>query len=211
MLTQAQVGPIATTTSIAPGTQVPTRAGKLGDAIASKLQGDYYEMCYNRASFGAANQTPRVTSVGLNTASTGLILSNPVGSTVNLVLKFIGWAFPVAPAADLVVGLALGYNSSTNVTHTTPVTPRSNFYGVGASPVGLVDASATLPTVDVLVMVFGKVDTAAITTSSAQSNGFVDLKGSIILPPGAYAHIYTSSVANAAGFLGSFSWDEVPI
>jgi hypothetical protein len=211
MLTQAQVGPIASTTSIAPGTQVPSRAGQLGDGIVSHLQGDYYEPCYRRASFSAANQTPRVTNVGLNTASTGLILSNPVGSTVNLVLKFIGWAFPVAPAADLVVGLALGYNSGTNVTHTTPVTPRSNFYGVGASPVGLVDESATLPTVDVLVMVFGKVDTAAITTSSAQSNGFVDLKGSIILPPGAYAHIYTSSVANAAGFLGSFSWDEVPI
>jgi hypothetical protein len=211
MLTQAQVGPIATVASIAPGTQVPTRAGKLGDAIASKLQGDYYEMCYNRASFGAANQSARVTSVGLTAVYTGLCLSNPVGSTVNLVLKFIGWAFPVAPAADLVVGLWTGYNSGTNVTHTTPITPRSNFFGVGASPVGLVDESATCPTAPVLTLVFGKIDTGAITVATQSAPGFVDLKGSIILPPGAYAGIYTSSVANAAGFFGSISWDEVPI
>lgn len=211
MLTQAQVGPIASTTSIAPGTQVPSRAGQLGDAIVSKLQGDYYEPCYRRASFGAANQAARVTTVGLATTYNGLCLSNPVGSTVNLVLKFIGWAFPVAPAADLVVGLMLGYNSGTNVTHSTPITPRSNFFGVGASPVGLVDEVATLPTAPILSKIFGKIDTGAITLQTQGAPGFVDLKGNVILPPGAYAAIFTSSVANTAGFLGSIDWDEVPI
>jgi hypothetical protein len=211
MLVQNQVGPIASTASIAPGTQTPARAGQLGDSIVSKLSPDYYEACYRRASFGAANQTARVTSVGLTAAYTGLCLSNPVGSTVNLVLTLVGWAFPVAPAADCVVGLWTGYNSGTNVTHTTAITPRSNFFGVGASPVGLVDESATCPTAPVLTLVFGKVDTAAITTSSSQSNGFADLKGSIILPPGAYAGIYTSTVANTAGFFGSLQWVEIPI
>lgn len=211
MLVQNQVGPIASTASLAPGVQAPARAGQLGDLIVSEVSPAYYEACYRRACFSAANQSARVTSVGLTAAYTGLCLSNPVGSTVNLVLQFIGWAFPVAPAADLVVGLWTGYNSSTNVTHTTAITPRSNFFGVGASPVGLVDESATCPTAPVLSMVFGKVDTAAITTSSSQSNGFVDLKGAIVLPPGAYAGIFTSSVANTAGFLGSISWVEVPI
>jgi len=211
MLIQNQVGPIATTQSIAPGTQAPARAGQLGDTIVSEVSPAYYEATYRRASFSAANQSARVTTAGLATTQTGLCLSNPVGSTVNLVLTLVGWAFPVAPAADLVVGLATGYNSSTNVTHTTPITPRSNFFGVGASPVGLVDESTTLPTAPVLTLVFGKVDTAAITTSSSQSNGFADLKGAIVLPPGAYAHIYTSSVANTAGFLGSISWIEIPV
>lgn len=211
MLIQNQVGPIATTASIAPGTQTPARAGQLGDAIISEVSPAYYEACYRRATFGAANQSARVTNVGLNVASTGLIISNPVGSTVNVVLQFVGYAFPVAPAAAIVVGLACGYNSSTNVTHTTPITPRSNFFGVGAAPQALVDESATLPTVDILTKVFGTVLTGAVSVQTQSPVALIDLKGSVILPPGAYAHIYTSTVANTAGFLGSFDWTEVPI
>ena len=201
MLSQGQVGPI---TSTSDGVQVALRAGRLGDQIISELHPRYYEECYRRAVFSAANQTATVTSVALATTYTGLVLSNPVGSSVNLVLIKTAAAFPVAPAAAVVVGLMLGYNAGTNVTHTTPVTPRSNFIGVGASPVGLVDAAATLPTAPTLQKVMGIVGTGAITTYGGINAVEEDFEGSIILPPGAYAAIYTSAASAAAGFFGRF-------
>jgi hypothetical protein len=208
MLSQGQVGPIATT---ADGVQVAMRAGRLGEQIVSELHPRYYETCFRRAVFSAANQAATVTTVGLATTYTGLILCNPVGSSVNLAIMKVAAAFPVAPAAVVVVGLMLGYNAGTNVTHTTPVTPRSNFFGVGAAPVGLTDVAATMPTAPTLQKVMGTVGTGAVTTFGGITAIEDDFEGSIILPPGAYAAIYTSAASGAAGFFGSFNWEEVPV
>jgi len=209
MLSQGQVGPIAST---ADGVQVALRAGKLGDQIVSELHGRYYEGAYRRARFNAANQTGVATTVGLATTYTGLVLSNPVGSSVNLVLEKVGVAFPVAVAAGLVYGLMVGYHASTDVTHTTPSTTlRNSFVGVGAAPVGKVDTAATLPTAPTVSHVFGAVGTAAITAPATLPPCFYDIEGSIILPPGAYAAIFTSAASGALGFLGSFAWEEVAV
>jgi hypothetical protein len=208
MLSQGQVGPIS---NAADGVQVAFRQGKLGEQIMSELHGRYYESCYRRAQFNAANQAGQVTTVGLATTYTGLVLSNPIGSGINLVLEKVGVAFPVAVAAGLVYGLMVGYNSGTAVTHTTPSTTlRSNFVGVGAAPVGLVDTVATLPTAPTVSHVFGAIGTAAITAPMTLPTCFYDLEGSVILPPGAYAAIYTSAASGAAGMFGSFTWEEVP-
>lgn len=209
MLSQGQVGPISNT---ADGVQVAMRAGKLGEQIVSELHGRYYETCYRRALFGAANQAATVTTVGLATTYTGLVLSNPVGSSVNLSIIKVAAAFPVAPAAAIVVGLMVGYNAGTNVTHTTPSTTlRSNFVGVGNAPVGLVDTAATLPTAPTLQKVMGVVGTGAITVYGGIPAIEEDFDGSIILPPGAYAAIYTSAASAASGFFGSLKWEEVPV
>lgn len=209
MLSQGQVGPIASTSD---GVQVALRAGKLGDQIVSQLHPRYYEASYRRARFNAANQTGVATTVGLATTYTGLCLSNPVGSSVNIAIGKVGIAFPVAVAAGLVYGLMVGYNASTNVTHTAASTTlRSNFVGVGAAPVGLVDTSATLPTAPTVSHIFGAVGTAAMTAPATLPPCMYDLEGSIILPPGAYACVYTSAASGALGFLGSFEWTEVPV
>ena len=65
MLIQNQVGPVATTTSIAPGVQSPARAGQLGDTIVSELHGRYYETTYRRNHFLATNPTAVTTSAGI--------------------------------------------------------------------------------------------------------------------------------------------------
>jgi len=209
MIVQGQVGPVATTASIAPGTMAPLRQGNMGESILSKYAPDCYEACYRRQVFGASVQAARVTSVGLTLAYTGLVLSNAPGNTVNAVVLNVGVAFPVAPAAVIILGLFTGY-STTAVTHTTAVTPRSLFFGIGASPQCLVDESATQPTAAFITHVLGSVGTGAVTVANVTS-GFYDLKGQVILPPGAWCGIYTSQVANTAGFLGSISWMEVPI
>ena len=198
-------GPISSTPV---GVPTIVRTGQLGDVITSELHGRYYEQCYRRNIFSAANQTAIATTVGLATTYTGLVLSNPVGSSVNLVLLKAAAAFPVAVAAGTVVGLMLGYNAGTNVTHTAAVTPRSNFFGVGAAPIGLVDSSATMPTAPFVQKVMGTIGTATISTAPGIGE---DLEGSIILPPGAYAAFYTSAASGALGFMGSFKWEEVPV
>lgn len=210
MLIQAQVGPISATQSLSAQTQNTVRQGNMGELILSELHGAYYEAAYRRSLFNGAIVS-QVTTVGLATTYTGLCLSNPVGSQVNLVLNKVGYAFVVAFGAGSAVGIMTGYNSSTNVTHTTPVTPRSQFFGVGGSGVGLLDSSATLPTAPTLNTIFGAGLTGAITTTPFGLGGLTDLQGTIILPPGAYAAIYTSTASGAAAGAFSFTWEEIPI
>lgn len=210
MVLQGQVGPLATSASLAPGIQPVLRLGNMGDAIASELHGRYYETNYRKALFNGAI-VGQVTTVGLATTYTGLCLSNPVGSLVNLVLNKCGFAFIVAFAAGSVIGLMTGSNSGTNVTHTTPVTPRSQFFGSGPSGTGLLDSSATLPTAPTLNTILAAGLTGAITTTPFGCAGVVDLEGSIILTPGAYCAFYTSTISGAAGSAFSFTWEEVPL
>ena len=207
----SQVGPLSSVVSIAPGQQIVQRAGQLGDQIISELHGRYYETAYRRALFNAANQAPTTTTVGLATTYTGLVLSNPVGSPVNLVLNKVGYAFLVAFPAAAAIGIMCGYNSSTNVTHTTPGTPRSNFFGAGGAGSGLIDVAATLPTAPVVTHLLATGLTGAITVQEMISGDMVDLEGGIVLPPGAYAAFFTSTASGASGFMGSMQWEEVPV
>ena len=211
MIVQAQVGPIGTS-SAADGQLLNTRQGKMADLIVSELQGRLYEATYRGQVFTAANQAATVTTVGLATTYTGISLSNPVGNTKNLALLGVGWSFPVAAPAAIVVALMVGYNGATNVTHTTPITPKCNLVGPGAgSPTGLADASSTLPTAPWIERILGKVDSGAVSVDTQGGIANVQLEGGIILQPGAYAAIYTSTISAASGFFGSFQWAEMPV
>jgi hypothetical protein len=210
MIIQGQVGPLASSSSISAGQQTIVRQGNMGDLIASELHGRYYEAAYRKSMFAAANPSAVTTTVGVATTYVGICLSNPISSTVNLVLNKVGYAFLVAFPAASTVGLMTGYNSGTNVTHTTPLTPKSLFTGQAAG-VGLVDSSATLPTAPTLTHVFAAGLTGAITTSEIAQSEIVDLEGSIILPPGGYAAVFTSTVSGTSAFWGSMSWEEVPL
>jgi hypothetical protein len=211
MLIQPQVGPLATTSSLAAGQQPAARAGNMGELIVSELHGRYYEAAYRKTMFSAANQAGATTTVGLATTYTGICLSNPINSTVNVVVQKVGYAQLVAFTAAAVIAVAAGYNSNTNVTHTTPVTPRSNYFNNGTTGQALVDVAATLPTAPVYTHVLGTALTGAITTTPLIQPQLVDLEGSLILPPGGYAIVATSTASGTSGFWGSFAWEEVPL
>jgi len=209
MLIQGSVGQ-PSTTSIQAGTTPTMRQGQLGEVIVSELHGRYYETAYRRNAFNAATQAGVTTSAGLATTTTGLILTNPTTSTVNLVLNKVGYAVNAAPAATMVIGLALN-TSTTAVTQTTAITGRNNFLG-GAAPQGLVASSAGLPTAGIISHIFGKIDYIATPANIfATYTNVVDLEGQMILPPGSYVHIYTSTASATTSFFGSFSWEEVPV
>jgi hypothetical protein len=213
MIIQGQVGPLASSASLAAGTQPVTRLGNMGDAVVSELHGRYYEATYRRTMYYATalGQTTTAFTTGSTTAVVGLTISNPISSPVNLVLNKIGLSYTVAFAGAASIGLAVGYNSSTNVTHTTAVTVRSGYVGVGTAGFGLVDSSATVPTAPNTTHIFGAGLTGAITTIPYIGPQIVDLEGSVILPPGAYATIVTSAASGSSGAFYSCSWEEVPL
>ena len=182
------------------------RAGRLGDLITSELHGRYYEQAFRKNMFFAASQAVATTSVGLATTYTGLVLSNPIGSSVNLVLNKVSIGQSVIETVVDAFGLAVGFNTSTNVVHTTPASAFSTLIGSGQNPFGKVDVAATLPTAPVYYNFMQS--TSSATTDVA--GGVVDLEGSLILAPGAYA-LWASPAASAAGMWFGFQWEEVPV
>jgi hypothetical protein len=191
------------------GQAVLARAEKSGAAVIQSLHGRHYEVTKRGACFGGAI-VGQVTTVGLATTYTGLVLSNPITSSVDLVVLKAGWSAIVAFAAGAHVGLMAGYNASTNVTHTTPVTVRSNrFTGVTGTGAGLLDSAATLPTAPTVHTMFGSGLTGAITTTPFIGSTLENIDGGIILPAGAYLAFYTSTASGTAGMGFSFMWEEV--
>ena len=209
MLIQGSVGQ-PSTTSIQPGTTPTIRQGQLGDVVVSQLHGKYYETAYRRNQFNAATQAGVTLSAGLTTAVTGLILTNPTSSTVNLVPNKIGFTTNAVPAATMVIGLAFN-TSTTAVTQTTAITTRNNFLG-GATAQGLAASSVTLPTAGIVSHIFGTIDYIATPANVYGKDVLlVDLEGSIVMPPGSYIHIYSSTASAASSFFGSIQWEEVPV
>ena len=198
-----------TNTSLPQGGQQQPRGGKLGETVMQELHGRYYETTYNKAMFSAANQAAMTTSAALTTTYTGLSLSNPINSNVNLVLCKVGVAAILAQTSPLAVGLLAGINAGTNVTHTTALTPANNFIGQPAGQ-GKADSSATLTGTPVLLQLLGSFGTGATTVDQADAFT-VDLEGSIVIPPGGYVALYTSAASAASSLLASFSWEEVPV
>jgi hypothetical protein len=212
MIIQGQVGPLSTSTSISAGQQTIARYGNMGDQIVSELHGRYYEAAYRRSIYYGANPTAVTTTAvtsGTTTAITGIAVSNPINSPVNLVLLKAGYSlFAVGAASSFFLGV--GYNSSTNVTHTTALTVRNGYVGVSSAGYGLVDSSYTVPTAMNFTHTFGSVGSVATTSWASGPAAFIDFEGSVILPPGAYAAILTN-VAQTSNFFGSMSWEEVPL
>lgn len=213
MLVQNQVGPLTSTiTSLTPGTNIPGRAGALGEYIESPHSPEYYEAVYRRATFNTVVTGSTSVSGGLVTAYSGLAISNPPGSSINAVIQTIGYSFPSQSlASGMVIGLMVGYNATNPVTSSVTNPARSSFIGVGLPGQVVASTSITFPTVPVLSKVFGKIDSGSLGTQTQGSPCLIDIKGNLVLPPGGYAAIYASTGSAANGFFGSIDWQEIPV
>lgn len=156
--------------------------------------------------FHGANSAGVTTTVALATTYVGLCLSNPKASSVILSVGRITGLLEVAPAALTAFGLIAGISTATDVVHTTAVTPHNSFLG-GAAPVAKLDSSATLPATTPYWAHWFGVTPAATSVGSFDE----DFDGAILVPPGGYLAIGTLIAGPAAGFLGSFVWEELPV
>jgi len=195
--------------SVAPGIGNGKLRGDSSSAmIVAEDKARYAESTNNGNMFSSAVQALVTTTVGLATTYTGLCLSNPLGSGKRLLLNKVSWMQSVLQATQIEgIALAVGFNGTTNVTHTTPVAPKSNLVGSGLTPLGLTDVAATLPTAPTYSHFL------ANTATATQNNpgGVVDLEGSVILLPGAYIIFATPTQASVAGMWFGFQWEERPL
>lgn len=175
-----------------------------GDLAIQQGGADYQEAALRGTLFNASNTAAQAVSVALATTYTGLCLSNPPNSKFNLVLLGCNYALSVAPAAISSLHLIAGY-STTEVTHTTPGTIKSNIIGGIADSVAKVDTAATISTPTYLISL-GSGFTAAALYGTTPS--WIDLKGQFIIPPGGFVAI--GALTAVTGF-GSFTWAEIPI
>jgi hypothetical protein len=193
------------------GATVSARMGRQSDQIVSELHGRYYEQASRGSLFlGSNGATPSVTTVALATTYTGLALINPAASAVNLVLLKVGYSFLVAFPAAATVGLMGGYSPLGTTTFSAAATDGLSARLNGARATGRVALSATLVGTPQLLQVFGSGLTGAITTTPMIPQT-IDMEGSVVIPPGGYVAIYTSTVSGAAALAASFMWEETPV
>lgn len=167
--------------------------------------GIYGDPAYSKRFYTAANQAATAFSVALNTTYTGIVVSNPAGSPVNLSIHQVSLALTVAPAAIASIGVFGGFLAAGITAHTTPLTPFSNFLGYTQAPKALADAAATLVGTPVWIQQLMSGFTAAALPSSPLV--MADFGGSIIVPPGAYFGI--GALTAVTGF-GAITWAETP-
>lgn len=185
----------------------PIAGDPQGNTQVVQSHGDSYNASFAKRMFFAANQAGVTTSAALATAYTGLCLSNPAASTVNLSPRRISGALIVAPAALTAFGAIVGYSAAGIVTHTTPLTSlQSMFVGGGTVPQGLVDAACTLVGTPTWGVFTGLTPSATGVVSFS-----LELQGSFLIPPGGYIAIGTTIAGPASGLLASISWEEVAL
>lgn len=180
------------------------RQGKALDLIVSELQPRYFEHASRQRVFAAASQAAQAVSVALATTYTGLCLSNPIQSNVILVPLQIGLALSVAPAAIASLGLIGGYSTTTDVTHTSAITPMQGLIK-GGSGIAKADSQATIPTPVWLQHIMGGFTAAALPATGPQ---LIDLGGAWIVPPGGFIAV---GALTAVTGLWSMNWLELPV
>lgn len=182
------------------------RLGQQADQIVSELHARYYEQTVRGKMFSVHTQgTAITTTAALATTWTGLGIANAASSGVNLVLtKFSAVQFAVGAAAT--IGIMGGTGT---LAASLTVQSRSIGSGTAANAGVTASAGATIST-PVLIQTFGSLGSLATTGYGLENGIYVDLEGSVIVPPGSFVASYTSIVTTSALQFG-FAWEEVPI
>ena len=193
--------------SVTDGNDQVLRTEGRGALVVAELGGRYAEDTLRGHTFAVANASVATTTVGLATTYTGLCISNPIGSNINMVVLKATMMESIANTTQVEgYAIAIGYNGTTNVTHTAAVTPVSRLVGSGLVAIGKADSQATLPTAPTY-------DTFVTNTAGSATNSAgvqFDYEGSLILIPGAYACWVTPTQVSVAGLWFSFAWIERP-
>lgn len=197
---QGQVGPQV----VADGGIVTLRVGKSAEQVVQQLHGRYYEQTYRGAMYSVCTQgTGVTTTAALATTWTGLGVSNPANSGVNLVLnKFTCAQFAVGAAATIGIMGGVGVLAASLI-------PQSRIISATTGSKANASAGATI-SIPVLIATFAQVGSLATTGYGLTPALVVDLEGSVIIPPGSFVASYTSIVTTSA-LQFSFAWEEVAI
>lgn len=199
MLNEIRTGPVVS----ADGAVNPARSDKAGSLVVVQARGKYYEAVSRGRCYIAANQADATWSVALHVTHTGIVVSNPRNSGVNLAMIRASFALTLAPAGEAPMTFFGGYDADAEVDHTTPLTVYNCVIG-GVGGVANADGAATLPTAPYNLETFmgGHTDTVLPSTGPA----IIDLDGAFIVPPGGYFGISALTVVHG---MASLMWEEI--
>lgn len=189
------------------GTASPFRGDITGAQLVSDAHGRYAEASRRGTLFIAHNTAALALSVALATTYTGLCISNPLLSKVNLELVGAAFALTVAPAAIASLHIIGGYSVSTNVVHTTPLAApgiQSLPLGNQMKSVANADSAATIPTPGYILPLKGGFTAAALPAPTME---WMDIAGLITVGPGGF--VCLGALTAVTGF-AAFAWEEVP-
>lgn len=191
------------------GVSATLSLGKQGEVLVSEFQGRYYSLCYAGKVFNSCTQAV-VTLSSLSGTYTGLCITNPWGSSVNLAVLQCCVALASAPAGISTVHHEAAFPplSKTAVTQGTANTVYNALIGYGAVGAGLAATAATLPLAPVAIRAVG---VGVNATGSATTIPFAldDIAGSLILAPGTYMGL--GYVTTACSVIASYHWAELPV
>jgi hypothetical protein len=188
--------------TVAPFTCNISGAQRVGDAC-----GRYMNAALEGRLFTACNVAAQAVSVALTTTYTGLCLSNPAGSSRNLVLLGCQFALTAAPAGIASLHLIAGFSSAGIVTHTAALAApgiQSTIINGQSNSVAKADTQATIVN-PYYLLPLGAGFTAAALPSTTPS--WIDLGGMFVIPPGGW--IAFGALTAVTGF-GGFLWEEIP-
>jgi len=191
-------------------TTQPLRQGRLADVIVSELNGRYYEQCRaGRLFIAQAIVTAPV--VYTTAAGTGGPLIWNGSTTVNIVPLAVSFALTTA-ATTAAFGLGLTGNTGqpSAPTTTTAIDGVRNLFLGGAAPNASAFRVGTVVNAGNFLLPFVGIHLGA-TSVDTTLPGFVDLGGSMIVPPGSWCSVAATVTATAAVLTIGLIWAEVPI
>ncbi len=225
MITQGQVGPQSSTTSLSSGTQPASRFGNMGDQIVSELHGRFYEQNYRGGlySFGLSNTVLAaanaiVTAVDA-TAKPVVGVWNPLTSGMNLVLLQAIVALTTVAGTAVSPGGFMWLGSANNGAVTTGSTPLNNKTLTASGSVAKAFAISTALTgmTNSLTVLrassLTSINAAGPATAISQMQGVSveNIDGSLIVPPGGVVALMNQVSTTTVNLSVGLFWEEVPV
>jgi hypothetical protein len=180
----------------------------LGELAVSEVLPRYAALAQSGQLF-TARAALQATSL-VATAMVGLQLWNR-STTKNLILLKAGGNIVATSATQTGVALAFGTQGTAAPSSQTAITSAVNNFIGGAAPAALALTAGTFAVAPV-----NQIDllhnTAAIASTGEDVGYFVDLEGSVVLPPGTFAAFSALGAAGAASSNNHWlMWAELPI
>ena len=212
-LSQLVTGPGSAKT--ADGAIVTARIGNQLDTIVSELHAPYYEQTYrgNVYTLSVVTAAAITAYVGAAAGTPMLAVWNPAGSGKNIVVLQANVANAVAASAAGTAAFGLYYGVTAAITQATITYPTHALTQLATNSVafGFRNVALTASTAATNVLPMGSYYWATAAGAIQTPNAAVEPKGSILIPPGSYVALGGSSALTSATWIGSLSWEEIPV
>lgn len=191
------------------GALAAARSLRDGSLAVSEVQGRYYELAY-RGSVFTAYATVTAPVIYSTAAGTGgpLLWNNT--RTNNAVLLAVGFATSVVTTVATGLGITGGTGQTSAPGSTTAIDAGPASTKIGAATSGMNLYRIGTPTnAGTFFLPLAQVHTGALTTDTTGIT-WMDLAGSIIVPPQCWASIAAGATATTLQVQAALMWAEVP-